>query len=333
MKHTITTLWAFASLALLSGSTLSLAQDEPKDKPKEEPKAATGNVMTIIDASGKERKLTKWTFIEGTHELTWLAPKAAPEKEEDKKEEPGAKKPAPAQPKGPEALSFREKNSTGFKEGILTFVPLSSLRSITYDYEGKTATAKVATSEKEEDDVVLTGSAAEFVGINTITIQAEVDLGDLGVAELKFRGGVKDGIQGLKFSDPKPWPAAKGLTSRITINDDAAKPDPRKVKNLQVLYTTGTRQQVLSTKLFFRKTIKVDLSKLAGLKKADEVGNDWELTLASGDSQTFTLLDPAMLDNQTVFFGGFIGQVPAGYQLFPKHVIKELKMGGEKVEN
>ena len=334
MKHTITTLWAFALFTLLSGATFSSAQDEPKAKPKEEPKAASGNVMTILDAKGNERKLTKWKFLEGTRELTWLAPKAAPKNGEEKKEgEDKQPAPAPEKPKGPDALIFREKNSTNFKEGILTLVPLSSLRSLTYDYEEKTATAKVATSEKAEDDITLTGSAAEFVGINTITIQAEVDLGDLGIAELKYRGGVKEGIQGLQFSAPKPWPAVKGLTTRITINDDAEKPDPRKVKNLQVMYSTRTRQQVLSTKLFFRKTIKVDLSKLAGLKKADELGNDWELALSSGDTQTFTLLDPAMLDGQTVFFGGFLGQVPAGYQLYPKHVIKELKFGGEKVEN
>src|SRR5262245_22470543 len=65
---------------------------------------------TIVDAAGKEIVLTKWKIAAGTRPLNWLA------------------KEGPA----PEALAFRETNSTTFKEGVLTFIPLERLESLTY---------------------------------------------------------------------------------------------------------------------------------------------------------------------------------------------------------
>ena len=50
-------------------------------------------------------------------------------------------------PTGPEALEFREENSTNFAKGILTLVPLERIRSIDYDNDKQVVTARVATGE------------------------------------------------------------------------------------------------------------------------------------------------------------------------------------------
>src|SRR5262249_51920417 len=70
----------------------------------------------IIDGAGKEVRLKKWHIPAGTQKLTWL-------------EKDGVV---------PEALAFRETNSTQFKDGVVTLIPLDRLESLTYDVEKQT---------------------------------------------------------------------------------------------------------------------------------------------------------------------------------------------------
>src|SRR5262245_51141094 len=71
------------------------------------PEPAPAQPITIIDTAGKEQKLKSWKYTSGTRRLTWLA---------DKKEK--------GKNAGPEALEFREDDSTTYAEGVLTLVPL-----------------------------------------------------------------------------------------------------------------------------------------------------------------------------------------------------------------
>lgn len=277
--------------------------------------------LVIIDANGKEQKLKNWEFVEGVQSLSWLTkpkPKVEPKEGEKPKDTP--------KEEGPKALIFREEKSTLFVDGILTLIPLESIRSLSYDYENKKATVNVAVSDKEEDDVVLTGSAGEYKGINTLTILAEVDKGDLGVAEVKLKGGVKGGIQGFRNETPTPVKAPEGKKSGVTFVHQGEKVT-QTAHQLQPLYRVGrSSQQVVNNTLFFRKTIKVDIAKLKSLKAADKSGKEWTMTLSNGDEETFTLLDPAVLNDQQVSLQGLVGKVATGYKLFPLHSIQEMSV-------
>jgi hypothetical protein len=148
----------------------------------DDPAKPSNSEAIIVDSSGKEIALKKWHISAGTRKLAWL-------------EKDGA---------APEALAFRETNSTLFKDGVVTLIPLDRLESLTYDVEKQTVTAKVAGLEQ-----ALEGSI-RYKEINQITIEAEVDKGDAGIVELKFKGGqLKGGIRSVakKCSSPLPTPS------------------------------------------------------------------------------------------------------------------------------
>src|SRR5262249_7361921 len=151
-----------------------------------EKKAATGT-LTVIDAKGKEATLKTWKLLDGsTMHLSWLAAPPADQKSKA--------------PEGPQWLSFREGKYTTYQEGILTLVPLHSVRKIDYDNEKKTVTVTVRGAG--DKDASITGST-KYKGLNKLTLEAEADLGELGVAAVKYHGGApKDGIKGLRFADP-----------------------------------------------------------------------------------------------------------------------------------
>ena len=93
---------------------------------------------------------------------------------------------------------------------MLTLIPLDRIRSIEFDEDSDKATVRVA-GAKPDADVVLTGST-RFGGVNKVTVEAEVDKGELGVAAVKFQGGIKGGIKAIRFPSPKaapPSPAAR----------------------------------------------------------------------------------------------------------------------------
>src|SRR4051794_22030806 len=109
---------------------------------------------TVVDASGKEVALKKWSFAAGVVKPAWL---------------------------GKDALAFRETNSTTYKEGVMTYIPLDRLESLTYDAEKQVVRAKIAGVETP-----LEGST-RYAGINQIVLAAEIDKGEAGTVELKYR--------------------------------------------------------------------------------------------------------------------------------------------------
>jgi hypothetical protein len=295
----------------------------PADDSKKKPEAG----LIIIDAKGKEHKLTSWQFIAGTRRLSWLAP-AEPEKKEPdkepKKEGPG-KQPARPTPKaqGPQALVFRDDKSTATRdaEGVTTLTPLEYIRGIDFDDDNKTMSVRVATGDKEDTDVVLTGTT-RFRGVNKVDVEAEVDKGDLGIAAVKFAGGVPGGIKGIRFPKVKPAPAPKGQPAVVVVNYQEKTEE--KVHDLQVLYRTRESEKV-SPILFFKKTIKLDLGKVHSLATTGTEGTEWKIKLKNGDEETFTLLKTGELDGKLVGLVGFVARVPAGYRLYPPHTVSEIR--------
>jgi hypothetical protein len=105
------------SLGLLLVVALAAAGFAPTPEP---------HPLVVIDSAGKEQKLKTWKFTIGVRHLTWLAP--APPVAVPDENTAAPKSRARPLPVGPEALEFREEESTAFVEGVLTFVLLDRLR-------------------------------------------------------------------------------------------------------------------------------------------------------------------------------------------------------------
>jgi hypothetical protein len=290
--------FAFAAILLIPVCPVS-ADDQPKPSSPE---------AVVVDAAGKEVTLKKWHISAGTHKLAWL-------------EKDGV---------APEAITFRENNSTLFKDGVVTLIPLDRLESLTYDVEKQTVHAKVAGLAQP-----LEGSI-RYKEINQITIEAEVDKGEAGIVELKYKGGqLKGGIRSVKFSSAKAGPAPAGEKMFITIAEAKQKSAPQAVFQLQALYKVGKEQEKLASFLMFKKTFKLELSQIQSMKVHDNAETkevECELAFKDGTTQTLTPLTATTLDGKPANLEGLLGVVPAGYRLFPLHTVAELSREEPKKE-
>jgi hypothetical protein len=292
------------AVALFASTALTQAQDKDKKEPAKSEKPA----LVVVAPNGKEAKLLDWHFSVGTRHLSLTE--------------------VPKGKAGPEYLEFREDKSTTFVEGIITLVPLSAIRKIEYDREKKVT----LTTLTDEGETVLTGST-EYKGINKTVIEAEQDIDGLGFATIKFQGGEKSGIHGIIFPAPKAIAPAKGPLSTIIASDKEKTAHP--VHDLQPLYKVDGQYRVLPY-LMFKKTVKVDMEKLAGLSWLPPEGKkglsyDFEVSIKGGSKHTLTLLTKIDLtEKKSATLEGLIGRVPAGYKLFPVHTIREMHPGGPK---
>lgn len=259
--------------------------------------------LAIVDATGKEVKLKSWRLTTGVRRLPI------------------------GDGKGPLFLEFRDEHSTTFQAGIVTLVPISSLRRLDYDYTNKTVSAVVATAAK---DTSLTGST-KFLGINRLTIEGDADLGELGFASVKFQGGnPKGGIRSVRFPMPEPLPAPKGAMA-LVVGEDKAK-TRHDIAEPTVLYQLTGGGARLVPQLYFKKTVKIDLAKIASLRHVEaedkkQTSYDFDVTLTDGAKHTLTLLTKVDLDGaKGTTMAGILGRVATGYRLFPAHTIAELRM-------
>src|SRR5262249_4258911 len=198
------------------------------------------------------------------------------------------------------------------------------IKAVEYDEGTQSVTVKVATGGGMDESLKGT---TKYKGINKLTIDAEVDKGDMGIAEMKFLGGVPKGIKGVTFPAPKaPAAAPTGRPAVITVNDKQK--ITQKVYDLQALYRTIEGPERLSPTVMFKKTLKVDLAKVKKLHnvpsaKGDE--SEWQVAYTDGEEGAFSLLKTVTQDDKPVMvLEGFLGRVPAGYKLFPPHTITEI---------
>jgi hypothetical protein len=255
---------------------------------------------TIVDASGKEIALKKWSFAAGVVKPAWL---------------------------GKDALAFRETNSTTFREGVTTYIPLERLESLIYDADKQTVKAKVAGVEAPLE------GWTRYQGINLLVIAAEVDKGAAGVVELKYHGGPgKGGIKSITFTGAKPGEARKGEPVYVVIGDGKKPEAPQAVHNLQALYRADKTEKLLPT-LMFKKTYRLDLGQLRKMTiHEQDKAFECEVTLKDGTSESLTLLTSIPFDVHTATLEGLLAEVPAGYKLFPVHTIAEINREAPKPE-
>lgn len=300
---------------------LAAAGDKPPDAP-----------LTVIDVTGKEIKLKSWTFTEGTRRLGWLA---GPDDAEDDtpKGKPKKGKRAPrVVSAGPEALVLRDAGKFNFAEGVLAFVPLTQVRSIDYENEKRSVTVKAAVSAKAEDDAELSGST-QYKLLNKVTLEADVDKGALGVASVTYQGGVsRGGIRGLRFGSPKVEPIKGGRAAVVETADKELK-RTYKVTDLQPLYRLADGHEVLSPTLLFKKTLRLDVAKVAMIAASESEGDDtvWTVTPKDGEAGALTLLTAGEISGQNAVLIGLVGRVPYGYRLFPARRIVSVAFDAAEV--
>ncbi|MSR52834.1 MAG: hypothetical protein EXS09_06035 [Gemmataceae bacterium] len=264
---------------------------------------------TVTDSAGKELTLKKWKIVAGTRKLSWAEGK-------------------------PESFEIREVGSTSFKDGIITFVAMSRVQEVTWDYEKETMTVRVAGLEKP-----LIGTT-KYKDINVLTIEAEVDQGKSGVADLRFRGGpIKGGIRGIKFPNakaPEKMPEA-GPAFAFTVPPEAKSkggPAVYQASGFQALYRTSNTEEKLLPYLMFKKTLKVEIANIGrltvGAYNAKDHTAECELKQKDGMDLSVSLPASFPIDGKPATLLGFVGTVPAGYRLFPIHTISQFEPVVEK---
>lgn len=260
----------------------------------------------VTDAEGKEVKVTGLKFATGTRRLSWLAdPNGATE---DAK-------------KGPLALEVREPHSTTYSKGIVTLVPLGSVESIKYDYDKQVASIAVKGVGEP-----LAGTL-QYKGINVLTFSGTAD----GKAAA-FSGGAftKGNIKAVAFPGADPVPARKDAAAwQVQIDQSKAMNPTLKVGELKFLYQYPGGVEELADACLVRKgePLKFDGSVKSYTSLAIDVGaNMVAAEVQVGDAEKVVLI-PLQVekDGKTGTLAGALGEVDAGWKLFPLHTIKNMK--------
>ncbi len=302
MRRAFGVAWVMVAVGL--AGAFSAAADDPPAKAGE---------VVLTDINGKEHKLTGVKLTTGSRRLAWLADPAGTT--------PDAKL-------GPQAIELREPNSTTFTKGVLTLVPAASLESAKYDYEKQAVTLTVKGLKDP-----LTGTL-EYQGINVIGMSGMAD----GKTE-SFTAGVlgKAAVKTVTFSGPVAVPpvpkdmAEKGWSVKI-VSSKAKKAAPAEtpplvVRNIKALihYSDGTEQLVNGIPVRKGQPIPFD----ANLKRFELLATDENTNIAAaeieagaGPEKVIAIPLATEQDKKTGTLVGLIGEVDAGYKLFPLHTIK-----------
>lgn len=284
----------------------------PADEPKE-PKAKAGEVV-VTDVDGKETRVAGAKLTLGTRRLGWLGdPKGT----------------TPDEKSGPLAVEVREPNSTTFAKGVITLVPATSVEAVKYDYEK----LSVSLSVKGIKDP-LTGTL-QYKGINNLGLSGTAD----GKA-VSLTAGVlgKGGVKTITFPDPKPVAAGKvGANWAVQIVHPAASNPTVKARNLKILYQFPGGGEQLADAIPVRKGAAVPFDDK--LTRFEMLANDLNTNVAAAEVETGAgtekvIAIPLTLekDTKTGVLAGFVGEVEAGYKLFPLHTIKVITPLSKKAD-
>jgi hypothetical protein len=293
MYRRVWALFGFVLTVWLAGA-FSRAADTPAE-------------AAVTDAEGKEVKVTGLKFNTGTHRLTWLAdPNGATE---DAK-------------KGPLALELREPHSTTYSKGIVTYVPLGSIESIKYDYDKQVATVAVKGLTEP-----LAGTL-QYKGINVLAFSGTAD-----GKTATFSGGAftKGNIKAVAFADAKAVAAKKAQTPWLVQIDQPKAENPTlKVANFKFLYQFPGGVEVLTDAATVRKgdPLKLDETVKAFTPIAVDQNTHMaavEVQIGDGSEKIAILPQEIEKDGKKGTLAGLVGEVDAGWKLFPLHTIKGMK--------
>jgi hypothetical protein len=291
---------ALVAVGLLIG--LGIRAEEP-----------ASDAAVVTDSAGKEIKITSFKPTNGARRLSWLAdPKGMTD---DLR-------------KGPHALELREINSTTFSKGVVTLVPLSGIESIRYEYDKHTLAVSVKGAAEP-----LTGTL-QYKGINVLAFDA-----DAGGITGKFTGGVPGtGIKSIAFSGAKPLAArpSGGASWAVQIVQPTANHPTLMVRNLKPLFALPGGGETLLDAIPTRKGDPIALT-TAGVKRLEILAVDPNTQMAaveiqSDDGPERVVMVPLTRDHEkkTATLIGLLGEVDAGWKLFPLHAIKVITPEAKK---
>jgi hypothetical protein len=292
------------------GVRLSAQTDEP----------AAGEAV-ITDVDGKEHRLSKIKFAGGTKRLAWLADSQGTT--EDAR-------------RGPLALEFRESTSAmPLAQGIVTLIPVSSLESAKYDFEKEVVSLNIKGLTQP-----LTG-ALLYPRVNVLGLSGTDD----GKAAT-FTGGIrgKPTVKSASFGGAQPHPRSKGgATWNIQIvktkKDEPMVADSPTLtaRNLKVLYGFPGGVERLVDGLPTRKGPPVAFDDK--LKRFEMLANDFNTNVAAAEIEPAAgpehiIAIPLTLEEnkKTGTVLGILGEVDAGWKLFPLHTIKVITPSKRKIE-
>lgn len=269
-------------------------------------RAADDDAVVVIDAANKEVRISGVTFSAGAKRLAWLA--------DPQGETLDAKR-------GPVALEFRETHSTTYQKGISTFIPAASVGAVRYEYDKQTVSVTVKGLKEP-----LVGTT-QYKGINVVGFDGDV----IGGKTEKFSGGAssKSGYKSVTFPDPKPLAARPASDSRWTIQivQPTANNPTLTVRNLKPLYQFAGGVEQLADSIPIRKgpPLKFD----ASLKSVEVIAVDQntnmvavEVTPRDGPEKMVAFSQVVEFDKRQATLVGLLGEVDAGWKLFPLHTIK-----------
>ena len=283
----------------------------------EEP--AAGEAV-VIDVDGKEHQISSVKFTTGTRRLAWLAdPKGSTEESK----------------KGPLALEVRESTSAmPLAQGIVTLIPVGSLESVKYDFEKELVTLGVKGLSHP-----LTG-ALFYPRVNVLGLSGSSD----GKAA-SFTGGVrgKTSVKSATFGGAQPVAKSKGgATWKIQIvktrKDEPVVDDPTLIaRNLKVLVSFPGGIEQLVDGIPIRKGAPIPFD--ASLKRFELLANDFNTNFAAaeveaGGAPERVIAIPLTIeqDKKTGTLVGILGEVDAGWKLFPLHTIRTIRPSMRKIE-
>jgi hypothetical protein len=197
--------------------------------------------------------------------------------------------------KGPVAVEIREEYSTMFAKGVITLVEVSHIESIKYDFKEKSV---------------------------SYTIK-----------------GLKEPLKGTTQYKGVPETKATGTTWSVQIVQPKEKDPTLTVRNLKVMYQYPGYFERLETHIPVREDTQIPLN--GGLKRFEVLATDNNTNRAAAEVETATGPKKIVIvpltqetENKAGTLVGFLGEVDAGWKLFPLQTIKviTLKDVKKKVE-
>lgn len=269
----------------------------------------------VTDATGKDIALDAVKLATGTRRLAWLA--------EPNGSTDDAKK-------GPLALEVREPHSTTFTKGVLTFIPVSTVQGVKYEYDKQLVSINV----KGLADPV--SGTLQYKGINVLGIDGTTD-----GKPVRLTGGVPGptAIKAVAFGGAKPLPPRPtgGTAWAVQIVHPAAKDPTLTVRNLKPLFAFPGGAEVLLDAIPVRKGGPPVSLAGPGIKRVEVLAVDPNSQIAAlelqADDGTERIVAVPFVhehDKKTGTLVGLLGEVDAGWKLFPLHAVKVITLDTKK---
>lgn len=271
----------------------------------------------VVDMEGKETALHQLSWSGNVRRLAWLAdPQAA---DEDSR-------------LGPLALEIREPNSTTLTQGVLTLVPVRHIAAIEFDYERLFVTYRIQGLQQ-----TLTGTL-QFRGINTFTLSGRTASGERRSFVGGQRGGKVSTIRRATFPQSQAVNRPReGSQWNVQILQPSANDPVVPVRQLRPLFAFPAGRERLLASLPLRKAEPLLFG--TQLLRFELLTHDpntrfaaAEVTLIGQGERLIVIPLTLPEEGQTGQLLGLLGEIDAGWKLFPLHTVRVITPAKRKID-